>query len=259
MQELPVYPTRGDRRHLDLVQERGRLAAKGAHRPDRVQVAIQDLKTECVTETLRLTGVPGSSKDVARFARGEPTDSRNGELIRGQLAALEAIDRFAQRHPMLERSLVREVHRLSSPPMGGTFRRGPVRKPFSETEPSRPELVSDQIDDLMEWLAAESVRKMHVVEKAALAFARLMEISPFETGNFRTAHLLLSFFALAENYPPIFLRLEEVGGLRRDIELAIRLDTAPLVSRLSEALARSLAVCMDAVMEKSRFGTGMHR
>jgi prophage maintenance system killer protein len=162
------------------------------------------------------------------------------------MAALEAIDRFAGRNPVLGKSLVLEVHRLSCPPEGGAFRRGPVRKPFSSAEPPRPALISDQVDNLMEWLAAESAKQMHVVEKAALAFARLMEISPFETGNFRTAHLLLNYFSSAEGFPPLFLRLEEAEELRGDIKCAMRFDTGPLVYRLSEALARSLASCMDA-------------
>jgi hypothetical protein len=101
----------------------------------------------------------------------------------------------------------------------------------------------------MEWLAADSVREMHVVEKAALVFTRLMEISPFDTGSFRTAHLLLSFFALAEDYPLFFVRSEEAAELRSDIELALRFDTGPLVSRLAQALGRSLAFCMAAVTE----------
>lgn len=88
---------------------------------------------------------------------------------------------------------------------------------------------------------------MHPPEKAALAFARLLEISPFEHGNFRTGHLLLSFFAFADRYPPFFLRLDDADAVREEVERAMAFETLPLVNRLARSLASSLSFCSEAL------------
>jgi hypothetical protein len=88
---------------------------------------------------------------------------------------------------------------------------------------------------------------MHPPEKGALAFARLLEISPFEHGNFRTSHLLLSLFSLADGYPPMFLRLEHAADVRQEVEGAMRFETLPLVNRLARSLTESLSFCLDAL------------
>ena len=125
---------------------------------------------------------------------------------------------------------------------------------FAGTSTSRPDLIPDKIANLCDWLSVDSGRGMYPPEKAALAFARLLEISPFEHGNFRTAHLLLSFFGFADRYPPFFLRLDDADEVRQEVERAMAFDTLPLVNRLATSLASSLAFCSDALSRKSPSG-----
>jgi hypothetical protein len=80
----------------------------------------------------------------------------------------------------------------------------------------------------------------------SLWFARFVEIAPFEHGNFRTAHLVTSFFAVSGGFPPISLAFADAGTVRTEIERAIRFDTVALVERFSGALSRALRECEKA-------------
>ena len=254
MQSLPLHPSGNPEHGLVLARRRDRLLERAAGNPDAFQKALNVLALECARETLRLTGADVSLPEVREAAietekpgpRLEP-DRNRASLIQGQLAALRLMERRARSEPSLTVSLIRDVHRYSTPSADGSFRREPIASQFGRGSTGRAELVPLQLENLMEWLRVESGRSMYPPEKAALAFARFLEISPFPGGNFRTAHLLLSFFAFAEGYPPFFLRLEEAGEIRGEIQRAMDFDTLPLVSRLSSALARSLSFCLEAV------------
>jgi hypothetical protein len=76
----------------------------------------------------------------------------------------------------------------------------------------------------------------------ALWFPRFVEISPFERGNFRTGHLLASYFSRAAGFPAIGFRLEDADEIRAELEKAFHFDTLPLVNRFTDALDRALAV-----------------
>jgi len=253
MRDLPLYPERHENTGLALARQRDALLSKASLSPERLRAAVDALGRELVFETLRLTGAPVSREAVAKVAGvGEPvnqTERAERELIGGQLEAFRVIEESARSGDTLTAALVQEVHRLSMPhdASAGVFRSQPIEGQFGTTTPSSPRLIPARVDNLCDWLTVDSGRGMHPPEKGALAFARLLEISPFEHGNFRTAHLLLSFFALADGYPPMFLRLEHAEDVRQEVEGAMRFETLPLVNRLARSLSESLSFCLDAV------------
>jgi Fic family protein len=253
MHNLPLYSEGRETHGLALRRQRDAVLEKASKCPQRLADGVEALVRECVFETLRLTGAPVTRQAVAEVWAGtaEPGEVVGRELIRGQRDALHALRQAAGSRPELTPGLVREVHRLSSPPSAGGFRTRPIAAQFTAAAPSRPDLISDKVANLCDWLTADSGRTMHPPEKAGLAFARLLEISPFEHGNFRTAHLLLSFFAFTEGYPPFFLRLEEADQVREEVERAMVFETLPLVNRLARALASSLSFCLEALSSGS--------
>ncbi|MGH9463460.1 MAG: Fic family protein [Vicinamibacteria bacterium] len=253
MRDLPLYPERHENTGLALARQRDILLSKASRSPERLRAAVDALGRELVFETLRLTGAPVSREAVAKVAGGGETLTQaervERELIWGQLEAFRVIQESARSGDTLTAALVQEVHRLSMPhdASAGVFRSQPIEAQFGTATPSPPRLIPAKVDNLCDWLGVDSGRGMHPPEKGALAFARLLEISPFEHGNFRTAHLLLSFFALADGYPPMFLRLEHAEDVRQEVEGAMRFETLPLVNRLARSLTESLSFCLDAV------------
>jgi hypothetical protein len=136
--------------------------------------------------------------------------------------------------------LIREVHRLSSPPSGGEIRTADLAPQFQNARILSPRFIESRLQNLLDWLHGESGRGMFPAERMALWFPRFLEIAPFERGNFRTAHLFLSFFSCADGYPPVSLKLEEAEAVRGELERAFLFDTGPLVQRFSSALARAM-------------------
>ena len=252
MHNLPLYPDRSETHGLALARQRDMLLRRASERPERFAESLEKLCGDCVFETLGLTGAPLAREAIAAVqAGGAAGDAKESDLIRGQLEALSLIKTAAESSPELTENLLREVHRLSTPDSGGVYRTESIPVQFAGASPSRPALIPDKIANLCDWLSVDSGRGMNAPEKAALAFARLVEISPFEHGNFRTGHLLLTFFAFADRYPPLFLRLDDADAVREEVERAMAFETLPLVNRLARSLASSLSFCLDAVSAPS--------
>ncbi len=249
MQELPLHPAKSQDHFSALLHRRDLWLAEAAKNPEKAVKPLKALTIECVTETLLLTGVSVSREEVTLVAGSGGADSESSDAILGQFHALRAIKDAARADRSLTQSLVCEVNRLSSPSSGGAFRRGPVRAQFAGGTPAPASLVAGRVGNLIDWLAASSAQSLHLPAKASLAFVRLVEISPFESGNFRTAHLLLNFFAFAEKYPPLFLRAKDSGSLQLDVERGLGLDTLPLATRLARAQGASLSFCLEALNE----------
>ena len=235
MPELPIYPLKREAPGYALEQRLNRLTAAsdtGALR------ALHALRLELAVETLLLTGVA--------IERDRAHEHEENETVRAQLEALAVIEKSAEERDEPDVELIRRVHQLANPGADGRFRASDTKPQFRNARPTPPRFIGVKLDNLLDWLSAESGRQMFPAQRMALWFARFVEIAPFERGNFRTAHLLLSFFACSAGYPPVSLRLDETEALRSDVECAIVFDTAPLVSRFSTAMSRALRVCEEA-------------
>jgi hypothetical protein len=222
MPELPIHPARG-REAPGYSLDRRLSALRGLDR-DRRRTVEDGLRERTAVESLRLTGGVFSE----------------GPLLDGVLEALARIEESASSGRDLEIGLVREVHRLSSPPASGELRSSDLAPQFANARVLSPRFIEARLQNLVDWLHGESGRGMFPSERMALWFARFLEIAPFDRGNFRTAHLFLSYFARVDGYPPVSLNLQEAEAVRAEVERALLFDTGPLVMRFSAALSRSL-------------------
>ena len=242
MEQLPVHPQRG-REAPGYALDR-RLSRLGSLPAEVREDAFHLTRQTVVFETLRLTGASVDKEVVDRLAAGRRANGGRTEgdaLVLGQLEALETVEARAKGERSVDLDLIREVHRRANPPSEGSFRSEDIKPQFRNARPSPPRFVAARLSNLLDWLWAESGRAMFPAERMSLWFPRFLEIAPFEHGNFRTAHLLLSFFACAQGYPPVSLRLSESEEIRAEIERALNFDTYPLVQRFSEAISRSLS------------------
>lgn len=231
MPDLPIYPQKREAPGYAL---EGRLNRLLESKAESYAATLEALRNQCALETLRLTGAPN--------------ESEKSELIKVQLTALALIEEVASEASEPDLHLVRKVHRIASPGADGRFRDVDVdiRAQFKNARPSPPRFVEERLDNLLEWLSAESVRDMFPAERMSLWFARFVEIAPFEHGSFRTAHLLTNFFAATSGFPPITLAFEDAAAIRNEVERAIAFDTEPLVERFSRALENALRTCEEA-------------
>ncbi len=232
MPDLPIYPLKREAPGYALERRLNRLTAAS---DTGALPALHALRLELAVETLLLTGV-AVDRDRAQ----------ESDALRAQLEAIALIEKSAEERDEPDVELIRRVHQMANPGANGRFRASDAKPQFRNARPSPPRFIGDKLDNLLDWLSAESSRQMFPAQRMALWFARFVEIAPFERGNFRTGHLLLSFFACSAGFPPMTLRLDESEPLREDLERAIVFDTAPLVSRFSDAMSRALRVSEEA-------------
>lgn len=202
---------------------------------------VRALFPRAAAATLELTG------ELTGAAVGEAErEAAAGAFVpRGVLgppmAALAHLSEAAARDRNPTGRLAAEVHALAtSAPSPSPFRLEQVEPQFSGAGLSPPQTIAVRFDDLLEWISGGSGRDLETAPRAALFFARFLEISPFSRANFRAAHLLLTFFALADRQPPIWFEAADAAGIRSEVSRAFRFDTAPLTGRIEQALRRSL-------------------
>jgi hypothetical protein len=102
-----------------------------------------------------------------------------------------------------------------------------------------PELIAGRLAVLEQWIGGDSGRQLRPAEQAALAFARVMEILPFATGNGRVARLAAAhLMARAGARRPLLVAADR-PRLEAATVAAFQLHTLPLVELLAEAEGRA--------------------
>ncbi len=226
MPELPIHSASG--REAPGYSLERRLARLKDLPAEHWRIGLKGLRERSVQETLRLTGAAELAKDS-----GSP-------IVEGALQALSLIETTASSGKEIELGLIREVHRLSIPASGGEIRTAELSPQFQNARILSARFIESRLQNLLDWLHGDSGRGMFPAERMALWFPRFLEIAPFERGNFRTAHLFLTFFSCADGYPPVSLTFEEAEAVRGEVERAFLFDTGPLVERFSKSLSRAL-------------------
>lgn len=234
MPDLPIYPQKREAPGYAL---EGRLNRLQESPPESYASALDTLRERSAHETLRLTGAPDATEQP--------------ELIRLQIAALALIETAAAKASEPDIELIRQVHRTVNEGADGSFRDSDIEPQFQKARPSPPRFIQAKLENLLEWLAAESGREMFPAARMALWFARFVEIAPYARGNFRTAHLMTNFFAASAGFPPVSLTFNDAAVIRTEVERAIQFDTAPLVERFSQAIESSLRTCEEAAANET--------
>lgn len=234
---LPLHPGAGTPRPQGPGQEirarRDRIREEVGSQ--RWRSGKEALVVEAARATLQLTGTPLAEAEIQAARHGAPTPAFGPALGALGLVGKAAADRDPTE------ALIGEVHAVSAGLAGASpFRTIQIEPQFQGASLSPPQTVALRLGNLLEWVSGASGRDLETAPRAALFFARFLEISPFERANFRVAHLMLTFFALADDQPPIWFEVEDAPGIREDVSRAFRFDTAPLTERIERSLHRSL-------------------
>lgn len=234
---LPLHPGGGPARSPGPGQEirarRDRVRSEVGG--ERWRAGGEALVVEAARATLQLTGVALSDHEVRSAREGAPPP-----VLGPSFGALGLISRAAADHDP-SKELISEVHAVSTGAADASpFRSRQIEPQFQGASLSPPQTIALRLGELLVWISGDSGRDLETAPRAALFFARFLEISPFERANFRVAHLMLSFFALADGQPPIWFEADDAAGIRDDVSRAFRFDTGPLTSRIERALHHSL-------------------
>ena len=209
------------------------LAAAGRKPEDRrLAEVVEDAQ---LLGSLELAGVRASWPEVraSREAAGGPPEVAALRRARAALAA----------DAPLTVDAIRAWHAAAAGPDG--FRRKEREREDAPTAP--PELIESRLRTLEEWLATAGIRDLKPEQAAGLAYARIVEVAPFDDGNGRVARLAASHLMVrASRRPPILVGADG-PYLLACLRAAFRLDTEPLVSLIAEASSRALDVMIQAL------------
>jgi hypothetical protein len=224
-----IQPATGarEKRLAALLVERGREASDPA-----LAAVVEDAQ---LLGSLELAGVPATWADV-RASRGSGEGPAEVLSLRRARAAVPADE-------PLSVAALRTWHAALFGAAG--FRTADRAREGAPAAP--PELVEGRLVTLEEWLNAPGARSLRPEQAAALAYARIVEVLPFDDGNGRVARLAAShLFVRGGLRPPVL-----VGGdgpyLVACLRAAFRLETEPLVSLLVDASSRALDVMIQAL------------
>jgi hypothetical protein len=108
-------------------------------------------------------------------------------------------------------------------------------------------LLPGLIDNALEWFAADSFNELHIVEKAALVFLRLLDLQPFPSHHETIASLAASFYLERADLPPLIIFADEFNATRWPaiMEAGFQMNTQPLVNFLAENLVRTIQMVLS--------------
>jgi hypothetical protein len=216
-----------ERRLADLLSREGRPAADpalaGLVADAQILGSLELAGFRFGWEEVRACRASGAGPDEIRALR------RAGEAVPGEA--------------LLSTAVLGTWHEVLFGPVG--FRQTPVQR--AEAEAAPPAAIESRLATLEEWLGAAGMHDLRPEQAAGLAYARIMEILPFDEGNGRVARLAASHLMVAGGMRPPILVGADGPYLVACLRAAFRLDTEPLVSLLVEASARALDVMIQSL------------
>ena len=226
---MRIQPATGakERRLAALLEEKGREVADPA-----LAAVVEDAQ---LLGSLELAGVTASWTDV-RASRASGEGPPEVLALRRARAAVEPA-------APLTVGALRAWHAALLGEAG--FRTSDRARDGAPAAP--PEAIEPRLVTLEEWLSAPGAQSLRPEQAAALAYARIAEIAPFDDGNGRVARLAASHLLVRGGLRPPVLAGADGPYLVACLRAAFRLETEPLVSLLVDASARALDVMIQSL------------
>lgn len=110
-----------------------------------------------------------------------------------------------------------------------------------------PQNTPVEMGELMQWFRDEEEKKdLHPVELAALFHYRFVRIHPFDDGIGRISRLLVNYFLIKADFPPIVIKSEDKKNYLSALRKADSGDLEAFVDYLGEQLLWSLDISIKA-------------
>ena len=122
----------------------------------------------------------------------------------------------------------------------GTLRQQAMKPLFRGQDCPEPEFIERSLDNLFNWLTAESMTEIHPIERAALVLTRIADIWPFQSGNLTLAMMFANIGLHHAGLPPFFVLPEHKKEFNKVIAQALTIETQPLVNAIYKTIKREL-------------------
>jgi Fic family protein len=129
----------------------------------------------------------------------------------------------------------------------GKYRDGNVMITGSSHKPPDAYQVPMLMNDFIDWIKKKNKSKMHVVQLAAQAHHKLVNIHPFADGNGRTARLFMNLLLLQNGYPMVIILKNDRQKYYRALEKADKGDFKDIEKFVAQAVERSMDIYLKSI------------
>ena len=127
----------------------------------------------------------------------------------GHKDAIDYVESLSQQKQALGEWEIKQIHNLIlrkiAPEEAGRYRQLDVKAAGTNYLYPAHYLVSQLMQDFVDWLNSDTAKNLHPVEYATVAHYRFVSIHPFRDGNGRTGRLLMNLLLLRGGYPIVII------------------------------------------------------
>ena len=133
----------------------------------------------------------------------------------------------------------------------GKYRQVQIKITGSNHSPPLPIKIPLKMKAFEEWLRERKNRK-YLIDYAAIAHFKLVDIHPFIDGNGRTSRLLMNLILMSAGYPPTIILKTDRPKYYQALTLAHKGNIKPFVDFIGQCVDRSLTWYLDAVLPENK-------
>lgn len=122
----------------------------------------------------------------------------------------------------------------------GELRQTAIKPLYRGHDCPDPQFIDRSLDNFFNWLTAESISEIHPIEKAALGLTRIVDIWPFEFGNFTVAVMFANVFLRDAGLTPFFVLPKDMKEFNTVVAQAMSIETQPLVNAIFKTIKREM-------------------
>jgi len=181
--------------------------------------------------------------DLARFKDLDLSEAwaRSDEL----LAQLEGATSVAAARSSIQSSTKSELLKVHSllfqgRPGAGQFRSLEIPPLYRGQDCAPPQFIERSIDNLEVWLAADSFKEIHPIERCALTVTRIVDIWPFEFGNLTTAIVFANRALQESGLAPFFVLPEHKAEFEKVVASSMIIEMQPLINAIYQTVKREM-------------------
>jgi len=215
-----------------------KLAPSAAMKEKRLAALLagRSAAEPALEEALVSAQVRGSLELAGRS--GTPEEAETAAALRRAISAVDP------RVPLTVEATLNWQEALT----GGRAVRRQERDRPGGPPPAPAMFVASRLAIMQEWLGGDSARELTAAQQGALAYARIMEILPFDAGNGIVARLAASHLMVRAGARRPILVGDDAERLQAALHAAFQLETEPLARLLEAAAERALDVLIAALV-----------
>lgn len=103
-----------------------------------------------------------------------------------------------------------------------------------------PEFIERSLGNLEIWLAADSFKEIHPIERCALTITRIIDIWPFEYGSLTTAIVFANLVLKNAGLAPFYVLSEHQVEFEKVIANSMLIEMQPLINAIYQTVKRGM-------------------